>query len=138
MTRARRSTLMKTCVVIWLLVLVALPGPGLGQETAPLRWVHSIPLPQVEGRIDHLAMDLHGQRLFVAALGNNTVEVLDLQAGTRLHTLTGLQEPQGVLFLPEIKRLVVTNGAGDTCEIFDGETFARLQRIPSLADADNL
>jgi len=54
--------------------------PGSGQ--APLNLVGTIDLPRVEGRIDHLALDRAAQRLYVAALGNNTVEVLDLKAGS--------------------------------------------------------
>ena len=98
-----------------LLALTILTITAHAQEGMPLRLVQAIPLPHVEGRIDHLAADLYGQRLFVAALGNNTLEVLDLTAGTHLHTITGLHEPQGVVFLPESNTIVVTNGQTD-CE----------------------
>ena len=86
---------MRRCSTIVLLVLIILTTSAYAQEGTTLRLVQTIPLPHVEGRIDHLAVDLQGQRLFVAALGNNTLEVLDLKAGTRLHTITGLHEPQG-------------------------------------------
>jgi hypothetical protein len=45
---------------------------------APLRLEKTILLPDVQGRIDHLSLDVKNQRLFVAALGNNTVEVVDV------------------------------------------------------------
>ena len=54
-------------------------GAGQGE---PLRAVQTIELPNVEGRIDHMAVDVKGQRLFVAALGNNTIEMIEL-AGPR-------------------------------------------------------
>ena len=54
-----------------------------GVDAGPLRLVNRIQLPQVRGRIDHMAVDLKGQRLFVAALGNNTLEVVDLKRGDR-------------------------------------------------------
>lgn len=38
----------------------------------------SIALPGVKGRFDHFAVDPKGQRIFVAALGNDTVEVIDI------------------------------------------------------------
>src|SRR5213078_886635 len=38
----------------------------------------------VERRIDHFALDPAGKRLFVAALGNGTLEVLDVDAGKRI------------------------------------------------------
>jgi chromate transporter len=53
--------------------------PRAATDAPPLRLVQTIPLPGVQGRIDHLAVDVAGQRLFVAALGNNTVEVVDLR-----------------------------------------------------------
>jgi hypothetical protein len=52
-------------------------------EIPTLRLLQTIPLPEVKGRFDHFAIDTKGQRLFVAALGNDTVEVLDLAAGKR-------------------------------------------------------
>src|SRR5262245_39257705 len=62
---------------------------------SPLTFVGAIELPRVEGRIDHLAFDASAGRLYVAALGNNTVEVLDTKALRHLASLTGFAEPQG-------------------------------------------
>ena len=107
---------MRYCSLFLLLALTLLTSTAPAQEGAPLRLVQTIPLPHVEGRMDHMAVDLHGQRLFVAALGNNTLEVLDLQAGTHLHTITGLHEPQGVVFLAESNTIVVTNGHTGACD----------------------
>ena len=120
------------------LALTLLTRTAPAQEGAPLRLVQTIPLPHVEGRMDHMAVDLQGQRLFVAALGNNTLEVLDLQAGTHLHTVTGLHEPQGVVFLPESNTLVVTNGQTGMCEMFDGTSFAHRSAVKLASDADNV
>jgi hypothetical protein len=108
------------------------------QNPPPLQRVQTIPLPYVEGRIDHLDVDLKSQRLFVAALGNNTVEILDLQTGKSVHSITGLHEPQGVAFVPEFNKIFVTNGQSGTCDIFDGNSFKPLQSIKSLDDADNI
>jgi hypothetical protein len=110
----------------------------LTTATAPLQLVQTIALPTVEGRIDHLAVDLQGQRLFVAALGNNTLEVLDLAAGKLVYTITGLHEPQGVLFLSELNQLYVTNGGSGDCMVFDGTSFAPIHTIPFGEDPDNL
>jgi hypothetical protein len=126
------------CATLMLLMLLILASRVDAQEGTMLQAVQTIPLPDVEGRIDHLAVDLQGQRLFVAALGNNTLEVLDLTAGTRLHTITGLHEPQGVVFLPESNTLVVTNGHTGTCELFDGTTFQHRSTITLASDADKI
>ncbi|HEY6155304.1 MAG TPA: hypothetical protein VIW07_16305, partial [Candidatus Udaeobacter sp.] len=71
-------------------------------QSAPLKLKQTISLPGVEGRIDHFAFDPIGERLFVCALGNNTVEVLDLQKGERVHSITGLGAPQGVGYVPSL------------------------------------
>src|SRR5207245_8866565 len=115
-----------------------LPRNANAQEGMPRRPVRTIPLPHVEGRIDHLAVDLHSQRLFVAALGNNTLEVLDLTAGTHLHTITGLHEPQGVVFLHESNTIVVTNGQTGACDLFDGTAFQHRGAVTLASDADNV
>jgi DNA-binding beta-propeller fold protein YncE len=109
----------------------AAPGPALVR-------VQTIPLPGVAGRIDHLAVDVPGQRLFVAALGNNTLEVLDVKRGVRLRSVRGLREPQGVAFAPEVGRVFVGNGGGASCEILDGKTLERVGSVPDLEDADNV
>ena len=76
-----------------LIILIACAGLAWAQAAQPLRLETTIELPDVQGRIDHLSVDVKGQRLFVSALGNNTVEVIDLKAGKRVKTITGLQEP---------------------------------------------
>src|SRR3954454_15612382 len=99
-----------------LLAALGLGGAGVGLASAdpparaapsPLSDVQVIALPGVERRIDHLAVDPAGKRLFVAALGNGTLEVLDVAAGKRIATIRGLKEPQGVAYLPLLHRVVV-------------------------------
>ena len=104
----------------------------------PLRMVQTIPLPNVEGRIDHMAVDIKGQRLLIAALGNNTVEVVDLQAGKRTQSIRGFSEPQGVSFIPELKKLLVANGKTGVCDILDGSSFDRITSVKFPDDADNI
>src|SRR5947207_15793225 len=86
-------------------LLVAVTAGAQNDRTAFVHHLLTIPLTGVQGRIDHLAADAHGQRLFVAALDNNTVEVIDLRAGRVANHLTGLREPQGIAFAPETNRL---------------------------------
>ena len=107
-----------------------------GPDAAQL--IATIPLPHVHGRIDHLAVDIAGQRLFVAAVGNDTLEVVDLLTGRRNHTLTGLHAPQGVLFVPAQRKLYVTNGGNGRCSVFDADTLQPSGVIDLAADADNI
>lgn len=118
----------------WALASGYLPAAG----ESPLRLSQTIALPKVAGRIDHMAVDLAGERLFVCALGNNTLEVLNLRKGERAQTITGLGSPQGAAFLPESGRLVVTNDRGGACNFYDGKSFAPLGLVDLKDDADNI
>jgi DNA-binding beta-propeller fold protein YncE len=106
-------------------------------ETAPLQLVQTIPLPGVKGKFDHLAVDLAGDRMFVAAKINNTLEVVDLQNTRRLRSVSGFAEPQGVLYLPD-RQVVVANGGNGEVQFLDGTTLNVLQRFSFGADADNI
>ncbi|HJX24761.1 MAG TPA: hypothetical protein VJ252_01285, partial [Chthoniobacterales bacterium] len=105
---------------------------------ATLRLAQTIPLPSVEGRIDHFAIDVPGQRLFVCALGNNTVEVIDLRKAKRIHSITSLGAPQGVAYVPDRNQLYVANDKGGVCNIYDGKSFAPLGSVDFNDDADNV
>src|SRR5437667_2176612 len=106
------------------------------QKTFKLK--QTIPLPGVEGRIDHLAIDASGERLFVCALGNNTVEVLDLRKGERIHSITGFGAPQGIAYIPELNRIFVANDKGGICKIYDGKSFEAVGELDFKDDADNV
>jgi len=108
------------------------------EEAGPLRLIQTIPLRNVEGRIDHMAVDLKGERLFIAALGNNTVEIVDLRAGKHIGTITGLHGPQGVAFVPEFNKIFIANAQSGACEVFDGSLFKRIKSIKLSDDADNI
>src|SRR5262245_18368664 len=114
---------MKRIIVFGMIAMRADGASAQDRKSSPLRLVHTIALSGVEGRIDHLAVDLKGKRLFVAALGNNTLEVIDLGAGKRLHTISGLKEPQGVAYVPEKDVIVVANGQGEGCDLYDGHSL---------------
>jgi len=111
-----------------------------GQATSSdaLRAAGVIPMPSVNGRIDHLSVDVAGKRLFVAALGNNTLEVLDLAAMRVLRSISGLHEPQGIRFLPDRNRIAVANGGDGATILYDGSTLAALQTTKLSGDADNV
>src|SRR5438093_868486 len=103
-----------------------------------LKLKQTIPLPGVEGRIDHFALDASGERLFVCALGNNTVEVLDLRKGERVHSITGLGAPQGIAYIPELDRLFVANDKGGIFKIYDAKSFQPVGELNFKDDADNV
>src|SRR6267154_2931634 len=94
-------------ILIPFLSLVFPAGPQAADVLEP---VATIVLPSVKGRIDHFGVDLKQQRLFVAALGNDTLEIVDVKSDRRERSLDGFGEPQGVLYLSEFNRIYVANG----------------------------
>ena len=98
----------------------------------------TIALPSVKGRIDHFGVDLTQQRLFVAALGNDTLEVVDLKSSRRERSVEGFGEPQGILYLSEFNRIYVANGSANRVDILDGTSLARIKGVAGLDDADNV
>src|SRR6266516_1141749 len=107
-------------------------------EKEAFKLEQTIRLPGVEGRIDHFALDPSGERLFVCALGNNTVEVMDLRKGERMRSITGLGAPQGVIYIPELDRLFVANDKGGIFKIYDGKSFQHISELNFEDDADNV
>jgi hypothetical protein len=105
---------------------------------APLVLEAKIPLGQVGGRIDHLAVDVKRQRLFVAELGNNSLGVVDLANRKLLRRITGLSEPQGVGYEPVTDSVYVANANDGSVRVFSGEDLSALGRIELGDDADNV
>src|SRR2546427_2184337 len=127
--------IMRAMLATAMIVLVSLQSSS-GQESLSL--VRTIDLPRVEGRIDHLAIDLAGQRLFVAALGNNTVEVVDLKTGTVVKSMRGFHEPQGLQVVPDAKSVAVANAETGDVQWLDGADYRVTRTTPLGNDADNV
>jgi DNA-binding beta-propeller fold protein YncE len=119
------------------LVLALVCGLSWGQEPAIIL-EKTIPLPGVKGRIDHLSADAEDGSIFIAALGNGTVEVVDVNHSQRAGQIKGLKEPQGLLYLPSNHTLYVATGGDGMVRSYDGQTLAPLKAISLGDDADNL
>lgn len=107
------------------------------KKPLPLKLVQTIPLPGVEGRIDHMSVDVQGKRLFMAALGNQTVEVLDLAAGKRLQSIAGLENPEGLVYVPQTNLLFVAAGA-QGLNVYDGRSLKLLRSVSPVEGNDNV
>jgi hypothetical protein len=125
------TSLLLTTLLTW-------SKPVIGQESPVLSLESHISLPNVKGRIDHLSVDVKGERLFVAAVENHTVEVINLKSGQRVHTITDLAEPQGVFYEAATNRLFVACGLDGVVKVFDGTTFQGLTTVKFPDDADNI
>jgi hypothetical protein len=104
----------------------------------PLQLEEQIPVPGVAGRLDHFTADAKRKRLFVSALGNNTVEVIDVFAGKVMHSITGLAQPQGPLYVPGFDKLYVANAEDGKVRVYDGATYALRKTIDFGEDPDNM
>jgi len=120
-TMKKRHTVLLVTYPLALLLALNVKAQG----NSPLKLVQKIPMPDVQGRMDHIAMDVNGKRLLVPANGDNqnTIEVIDLKAGKRISSIPGLSKPQGAFYSTEFNRLFVTNSTDGTCKIFRGDTF---------------
>ena len=130
---------MKTLLAAGLL-LFALVADALAQGTvpAPLQLDIKIPLGNVKGRIDHMAVDLARQRVFVAELGNDSLGVVDLKARKLAKRITGLKEPQGVGYVASTDTVYVANAGDGSVRLFRGEALEPAGLIDLKSDADNI
>jgi YVTN family beta-propeller protein len=130
------------CPILLLFIFLSIQcSSGLANENnanAALVLTSSIPMAGVIGRIDHMAYNSKRQVVYIAALGNNSVEVVDLKSKKVIHTIKALSEPQGIRYIPESNVIFVANGASGECDVFNAETYHRISAIQLEGDADNV
>ena len=97
-----------------------------------------ISLPNVKGRIDHLDINVKEQIVYVAALGNNSLEAVDLKNGKVVHSISGLDEPQGVCYVPQKHEIFVANGGNGDGNFFNASSFEKTGTIHLSSDADDV
>jgi DNA-binding beta-propeller fold protein YncE len=98
----------------------------------------SISLPNVRGRIDHLDVNIKDQVIYIAALGNNSLEIADIKSGKRVHSIGGLNEPQGVAYIPQQNEIFVSNGGDGKCYFFNALTYQKMAAVDLSSDADDV
>jgi DNA-binding beta-propeller fold protein YncE len=123
---------MKRFLMIGAAMLAQIPVTVLtvpAQDKEPLHLVQTIPMPNVKGRIDHMDVDVKGQRIFVAGLENGSLEVVDLQAGKWLKSVPGFQKTQGIAYVPVLNKVFVASGDDGMLRVFRGDTLDLLDAI---------
>jgi len=111
-------------------------APAAAQNALTLE--KKIPLGDVRGRIDHMAVDLTRRRLFVAELENDTVAVVNLQLGKLTHAIAGVSQPQGLAYLPSTDTLFAASGGDGSVHAFVGDEYRAVGNIGLGEDADNI
>src|SRR2546427_11105525 len=118
-------------------MVLFLPGLAFGQSSA-LQLTQRIALPNVNGRMDHMGIDIAGQRLFATAFDNHTLSVIDLKAGRQISLIPNLDKPQAAYYDAATNHLFVSAGGDGSVKMFDGNPVRLLRPIQKSADSDNL
>ncbi len=135
MKRLRRVFLI---LLLAALTAAAQDNPS-NDESAPLVLVRIIPMPDVQGRFDHLGVDTGTGRIFAAVYGDDRVEVIEVQRGKRVHSIqSGFTKPQMVAYLPDSNRIVVSNEGDGSCKILDADTYKLIDTVKFSDDADQI
>jgi hypothetical protein len=119
------------------ILLLAFAATAHSQASAPLKLLQKIPLPGVPGALDHMGIDIRGQRLFIPAEQHQTVEVVDLKAGKRIRTLSDVLWPSTIAYNPQTNEIFVTDRSGGSIKVFNGETYELAKTIELIAGPDN-
>src|SRR5260221_3449583 len=128
----------KKFVLVWMLSLLGYYKSKAQTATGShLVLEKTIPL-QVKGRIDHLDVNLKDQVVYIAALGNNSLEVADLRLAKVIHSIKWLDEPQGVAYIPQTREILVANGGTGDCYFYNSLSFEKTGTIHLESDADDV
>jgi|SRR5579872_695806 len=126
----------KSYVVFLALFFVAVSAHA--QANPPLRLIHTTLLPGYAGDFEHFAPDIKGNRLFLIAEDHKTVEVLNIQTGEQIHTITGFGQPHDLVYLPGPNSIIVTEGDAESgaVQLVSGSTYKILDKIKLPTDVD--
>jgi DNA-binding beta-propeller fold protein YncE len=136
MSRFAQGTLLSSALTACVLVTLG-PSTTAAAEPTTLELLRTIPLKGAAGRLDHLAIDTQGNRLFIANLSNNSLDIVDLTGSKLLKQIPNQRKIQGVAYVRDLDRIFVGNGQDGVCNVFDGKSYDLLRSL-KLDDADNV
>jgi DNA-binding beta-propeller fold protein YncE len=130
---------MKSIRAAILALLLLLGVTAKAQDGAPLKLVHTIPLPGLkDGDFDHFAPDLEGHRLFLTAEENGKVEVLDTSTNQLIHTIDDLKAPHAIFYRKDLKKLFIVDGDASAVKVYDSDNYQKVGEIAVAIDADSI
>ena len=115
----------------------AAPAGAVTAPNSALVYRGRTELPGYSGDFDHFAVDLPGNRLFLAAEDHGTLEVFDLKSGRHLKTVKGFETPHSVFPIAQTHRLLVTDGS-DSVKLLDDQTLTPVATIKLHPGADSI
>ena len=108
------------------------------QSSAPLTLQRAMVLSGVTGKFDHFAIDQAGNRLFISATSNHSVEVIDLKSSKIQQSITGLGKPHGLVWVADTSSLYVADGALGELRVYKGSPIALTGTLKLSHDADDM
>jgi DNA-binding beta-propeller fold protein YncE len=130
---------MKSIRAAILALLLLLGVTAKAQDGAPLKLVHTIPLPGLkDGDFDHFAPDVEGHRLFLTAEENGKVEVLDTSTNQLIHTIEDLKAPHAIFYRKDLKKLFIVDGDASAVKVYDSDNYQKVGEIAVAIDADSI
>jgi DNA-binding beta-propeller fold protein YncE len=133
-----KTNIIATTVFLFAIASFISMACKIAEEKPTIKLDQTVAMPNVKGRIDHLVFDAVGQRIFLCALGNGSLEIIDVKNGTVLQSIKNLSSPQGILFIPDKKKIIVACGGDGFVRVFDSEKYSRLDSVYVGNDADNM
>ena len=129
-TRMKKFSLLHIAAALLSIpIFVFLGTHSRAESNELLRLVQTISIPTVKGRLDHLDVDVKGQRLFVSALENGTVEAVNLETGKWIRSIPGFKKPQGISYVPSLNKFFIAGGDDGVVRVFRGDTFELVDSI---------
>jgi DNA-binding beta-propeller fold protein YncE len=113
-------------------------SPRAADAPRVLTLVSRTELPGYSGDFDHFGLDIAGDRLFLAAEDHGTLEVFRLSTGEHLKTVTGVETPHSIFYMPGQNRLLVTDTGAGMTKILDATTYAVIGSIKLTPGADSI
>ena len=133
--RTKRAFMIKNAI---LAISIVAAAPGFSQTGAAFTFQRTIQLPSVTGKFDHFAIDTSGNRLFAAATGNHSVEVVDLATGKVQQSITGLGKPHGLAWVAATQSLYVADGSLKALLVYTGSPLKAAGKLMLSDDADDM
>jgi hypothetical protein len=117
--------------------MLGIAASTLSQSHSPLQLLQTIPLPRIEGAFDHMAMDVRGQRLFIPAEQAGLIEVVDVENGERIRTISSVLWPSTVAYRAQSDEIFVSDREDGSVKVLSGKTYELVKTIKLAKGADN-
>lgn len=129
--RGRRWLPAVLLTIVVLTTASTLPPAGAHTSRLPLQRVRDVPLPGRSTRFDYQSIDPVGRRLYIAHLGDSSVDVIDLDSSRVVARVPDLPDVHGVLAVPELERVFASAAGAKELVTLDAASDQVIARTPT-------